>query len=131
MVKNQGKNSQNSKRARSDEELKDQLETELEKEIPDIWKVLDLREKLGLRKEKIDIIQTREFNLTKGEHYFVMESIGKRSIKCISCPITHGGILEAHLLTRYKLEDGVLYLDDKPQNKAPKLSDVDKDVAKV
>ena len=34
-------------------------------------------------------------------------------------PIKHGGVLEAHLLTRYTLKEGVLYLDGEAINKTP------------
>lgn len=131
MTKNQGKNWQNEKPQESQkiEELKRELEQELEKEIPDIWRVIDLQKQLGLRDKGYETITPKEFNLSSGKHYFVLESIGKRSIKCISCPITHGGILEAHLLTRYKLEDGVISLDGKPLNEAPAMPNVDKGIA--
>lgn len=139
MAKNQGKNWQNEKPQESQSDEQDKLRRDLERELniydesggtryPDPWKVMDLAAKLGIPAPKIDRIQTKEFNLSSGKHYFVMENIAKRSIKCISCPITHGGILEAHLLTRYTLTDGVLSLDGKALNTAPKLPDVDKDI---
>lgn len=59
------------------------------------------------------------YNLNKGAHYYVMENSRRRTIKCISCPVSHGGILEAHLLTRYSLGNGVLFFDGKPTNTTP------------
>lgn len=107
------------------EKLVRELESEREKETPDIWKVLELEGKLGLTKSKIEVLPFREFNLSSGEHYFIMEDAKRRIIKCVSCPIPHGGVLEAHLLMRYKLEDGVLFLDEKPINKQAKVAGLD------
>ena len=90
-------------------------------EIPDLWKVLQKRKKQGKWDGEIEIIPIKEFNLSKGAHYFVIDNPGKHSIKCISCPISHGGILEAHLLHQYKLEDGVLYLKGKAINERAQL----------
>lgn len=59
------------------------------------------------------------YNLNKGNHYYVMDDPRKGSIKCLSCPVKHGGILEAHLLTRYTLNEGVLALDGKAINTTP------------
>lgn len=95
-------------------------------EIPDIWSVLKIRGKLGYRQDEITTHQTESWNLSKKEHYFVVDDNAKRSIKCISCSIPHGGILEARKLDRYRLDDGILYLDDKPVNKRARLT-VDED----
>lgn len=86
---------------------------------PDIWEGLKLLKKRGLWKGEVDVIPIKEFNLSigKGAHYFVVEDAQKRSIKCTTCPITHGTILEARLLHLYRIDDGVLYLNDKPLNK--------------
>lgn len=59
------------------------------------------------------------YNLNKGAHYYVLDNPARRTVKCLSCPVAHGGMLEAHLLTRYRLQDGVLYLDEKPVNVVP------------
>lgn len=59
------------------------------------------------------------FRSKSEEHYYVLSDNRKRVIRCISCKILHGGILEAHLLTRYKINDGVLSLDGKAVNKIP------------
>ena len=108
---------------RKREKLEKQLEAELAKptEQIDIWRVLELRKELGWWDGDIDIVPIKEFNLSGGVHYFVVENPATRSIRCTSCPISHGGILEAHMLTRYRVENGVLYFDDRPVNKTPAM----------
>lgn len=59
------------------------------------------------------------YKLNKGPHYYIIENPRSGSIKCISCAIQHGGVLEARFMTRYKVEGGVLYFDGKAINKAP------------
>lgn len=82
---------------------------------PDFWEVHAERFKKGLTKEPIIVEHPKNtINLSRlmqeGTHYFVVDDPKKRSIVCTKCQTKHGGILEAHLLTQYKLEDGVLYL---------------------
>jgi len=118
-----GKNSkseQSLKPILSDEVLDDVVEQVKEKHLPNIWDILAERKKRGLFKGEIEVIKTKEFNLSAGEHYFVIEDVAKASIKCVSCPVSHGGILEPFMLTRYEVKDGVLYLDGKSKNKTPK-----------
>ena len=74
----------------------------------DIWEVLKIRKEKGLWNGEIKVHEIKEYNLNKGDHYFIIEDLKKRSVKCISCPISHGGILESHLLTRYTIENGVI-----------------------
>jgi len=100
---------------------KKKQKTENQSEAPDAWEVLAKRKRQGLWDGEIEIRQIKSFNLSKGKHYFVIEDPHSGSVKCISCPITHGGILEAHLLHRYKIEGGVLYFDGKPLNQPAKL----------
>lgn len=89
-------------------------------ELPkDIFEILEERKKKGLWDGDVEHIEIKEHNLTKGKHYYEMLDVRKREIVCTSCPIKHGGILEAKLLTRYKLENGVLFLDGKPCNETP------------
>lgn len=88
--------------------------------LPDIWKILEERKKRGLWDGEIKIHQIKEYPLNKGEHYFIISNNRAREVKCISCPLSHGGILEAHMLSRYKVENGVIYLDGKATNTAPK-----------
>lgn len=93
------------------------------KKLPDMWGYLQFLFDKGIRKEKIDIIPIKEYNLAaSGKHYFVIDDIRKRTIKCTTCPVTHGGVLEAHLLTHYKVEDGVLYFEDKAINQRAELT---------
>jgi len=73
----------------------------------------------GLHKGDYQEYEKPYYNLNKGVHYFVMQDSRRRMIKCISCPVAHGGILEAHLLTRYTIHEGVLSLDGKPINQTP------------
>ena len=88
--------------------------------LPDIWQILEERKKRGLWDGEIKVHQIKEYSLSKGEHYFIISDNRKREVMCITCPLKHGGILEAHMLTRYKVEDGIIYLDGKPTNTAPK-----------
>lgn len=95
-------------------------ESQKKAKYPDIWEVLKARKEKGLWHGEIKVHKIREFNLSKGDHYYVVEDIRKRSVKCISCPVTHGGLLEANLLARYKVENGIIYLDGNPTNTMPK-----------
>jgi len=88
--------------------------------LPDIWQILEERKKRGLWDGEIKVHQIKEYSLSKGEHYFIISDNRKREVTCTSCSIKHGGILEAHMLNRYKVEDGVIYLDEKATNIAPK-----------
>jgi len=98
----------------------------------DFWGVHAERFKKGLTKQPIVVEHPKQtYYLNKGDHYFVIENLKKRSIKCISCPIQHGGILEAHLLAHYKLENGVLYFKGKAINTTPKDFVVDNDEKKT
>ena len=98
-------------------DLMEQLrEANQDKEAPDLWKVLEERKRKGLWNGEIQTIETKSYSLSKGKHYFVVENPRTRSIKCISCPISHGTLLEAKYLTRYKLDDGVLSFDGKALN---------------
>lgn len=99
---------------------KEKKESKKQSKYLDIWEVLKARKEKGLWNGEIQIHKIKEYNLSKGEHYFTIEDIKKRSIKCISCPISHGGILESNLLTRYTLVKGVLSLDGVPTNSVPK-----------
>jgi len=106
--------------------LKKELATEEKNSAPgNIWEHLRDLKKKGLFKGEITEIIPKDFNITQAPHYYVVDDLRRRSIKCISCPIIHGGVLEAHLLTRYRIEDGVLYFDDVPTNKVPEGFSVD------
>lgn len=77
-----------------------------------IWETLRKRKEEGSWDGEIETIVPKTImNLTSGAHYYEIEDPRSRSVVCISCPIKHGGILEAHLLTRYKIDKGVIYLD--------------------
>ena len=88
--------------------------------LPDIWQILEERKKRGLWDGEIKVHQIKEYSLSKGEHYFIISDNRKREVKCISCPVNHGGILNAEELYRHKVENGVIYLDNKPLNITPK-----------
>lgn len=81
--------------------------------LPNLW------DKLKKGGAEIENIEAEEINLTSGEHYYIIDDLRTRSVKCISCIKKHGGILESHLLTRYKVENGIIYLDGKATTKAP------------
>ncbi len=79
-----------------------------------IWEILRQRKAKGEWQGEIETIVPKTImNLSSGAHYYEIEDIKKRSVACVTCPIKHGGILEAHLLTRYKVANGIIYLDDK------------------
>lgn len=85
---------------------------------PNIWEILRQRQKDGTFKGEIQTIILKDaINLRGGTHYYIIEDAKKRSIACLSCPVKHGGVLEAHMLSRYRIEDGILYLDGKAKNK--------------
>lgn len=89
-------------------------------EILDFWGVHAERFKKGLTKNPIVIEHPKQtFTLSKGVHYFVIEDVRRRSIACTSCPVKHGGILEAHMLMDYRVESGVLYYKGKAINQVP------------
>lgn len=121
-------NDTNSEPQKLPNSLKEELKKDEAESKPEsnIWGQLKELKKKGLFKGEITEIVPKDFNITQSKHYYVVDDLRRRSIKCISCPISHGGILEAHLLTRYKIEDGVLYLDGVAQNQIPDDFDVDK-----
>lgn len=82
-------------------------------DLPDIWAEL---EKRG---HPIERSQIREFNLSGGKHYWVIDDPAKGTVRCASCPIRHGGTVDAYELARTRVEDGVIYLDDKATTKKP------------
>lgn len=108
-------------------QLKNELKSEEENSKPEgnIWGILRELKKKGVFKGEITEIIPKDFNITQAAHYYVVDDLRKRSIKCISCPVVHGGVLEAHLLSRYKVEDGILYFDGKPTNRIPEGFSVD------
>ena len=85
----------------------------------DVWEVLKERKKKGLWDGEITTHQMVEHQIIGGPHFYVVSNPGKREVTCTSCAIKHGGILEAHLLSRYKVENGIIYLDGKAQNVTP------------
>lgn len=81
------------------------------------WSSLDDLRKKGLHKNPIDEITPIDHNLSSGNHYYVISDVAKREVTCTVCKIRHGGILEAHLLARYEVRDGVIYLDGVPKTR--------------
>lgn len=91
---------------------------------PDFWSVHAERFAKGLTKEPIITEHPKStVNLSKlmrdSKHYFVVEDPKRRMVSCSICPMKHGGILEAHLLTQYKIENGVLSFQGKAINETP------------
>lgn len=84
---------------------------------PNIWAALRKAKDAGKWDGEIETITPTNYSLKKGVHYFEVEDSKKRTVVCTSCPIRHGLILEAHLLTRYTISDGVVSLDGKPLNR--------------
>lgn len=107
--------------------LKRELESNEKESKPEgnIWGMLRQMKKAGQFKGEITEIIPKDFNITQAPHYYVVDDLRKRSIKCIACPIIHGGVLEAHLLTRYKIEDGILYFDGVATNRTPEGFSID------
>lgn len=83
------------------------------------WQKMKWLHERGLHKGDYQEYEKPYYNLNKGAHYFVMDDPRKHTIKCVSCPVKHGGILEAHKLSRYTLSEGVLSLDGKAINQVP------------
>lgn len=83
------------------------------------WAKIKWLKERGFHKGDYQEYEKPFYNLNKGGHYYVLKSPSSYTIECISCPVKHGGILEAHLLTRYTLKDGVLYLDGRAVNQVP------------
>lgn len=96
-----------------------QLKNDGEEKKPNVWDVLAERKKKGLWDGEITTHQIVEHKITEGPHYYELTNIRKREVTCTSCPVRHGGILEAKLLTRYAVKDGIIYLDGKPTNTVP------------
>ena len=91
--------------------------------MPDFWQTLAKMKEEGTWEGEIETHEAgKEIPLTKGEHYYIISDRRKRIVECISCPVKHGGILEAHLLTKYKIENGVLYYNDIPTNTTPAIA---------
>lgn len=90
--------------------------TEVAAPQPEIGSVWD-----RLRKKKIPIetIVPKDIFSSNAPHYFEITNFKTAEVTCRSCPVRHGGYLEAHLLTRYRVTDGVIYLDNKPMTHAP------------
>lgn len=85
-----------------------------------IWDILRKRAENGDFEGTIDTIIPKNLFSSKSKvHYFVIKDIRKREVECTSCELHHGGILEAHLLTRYKIENGIIYFDGNPINETP------------
>lgn len=85
-----------------------------DKNLPDIWEVA------RSRGNTIDTYPVVEYDLSSNNaHFFEIEDLRKRSVKCTSCKVRHGFILEAHRLHEYKLENGILYLKGKALNRTP------------
>jgi len=85
----------------------------------DIWSVLKERKRKGLTDVEIEVIPLKEpQSLSKGKHNFIIDDLRRGSVICTSCKVSHGGILEAHLLHRYKVENGIIYLDGEPTNES-------------
>lgn len=91
---------------------------------PDIWGVLQSRFDKGLTTTPITTEHAKsEVNLSRlmqdKPHYFEIEDIRKRIIACTSCPIKHGGILDASDLSQTKIENGVLFYKGEAINRIP------------
>jgi len=111
--------------AKNNDVPQDQIPEDTKPEMPNAWDVLAERKKKGLWNGEVTTHKVKRYKLNKGAHYYVIEDYRSGSVKCISCPVSHGGILENHMLTRYEVKDGVIYLDGVARNKTPKGFDND------
>lgn len=100
-------------------ELSEKEESEAPEVEPDIFEGLKKRKKSGLWSGEVETIEMKEHNLSSGKHFFEFLDIRKREIVCTSCPIRHGGILEAKDLMNYELKGGVLYFKGRAINDTP------------
>ena len=88
-------------------------------EMPkDLFGELEKRKKRGMWDGEVERHEIKEHNITTGKHYYVLDQ-KKREVVCTSCPVRHGGILEAKHLMDYKVEDGVLFFKGKACNETP------------
>lgn len=85
----------------------------------DIFKELEEKKAQGIWDGKVERIEFKEHSLIKGKHYYEIEDVKKRTIVCISCPVRHGGVLEAKHLLDYQIKKGVLYFKGKAVNETP------------
>ena len=100
-------------------ELSEAEESKTPEVVPDIFEELTKRKRKGLYSGDVDHIEIKEHNLTSGKHFYEFESIQNRTIVCTTCPVRHGGILEAKHLLDYELKAGVLYFKGKACNETP------------
>ncbi len=82
---------------------------------PDMGGVWD---RLRKKRHPIETIIPKDVFAAGSPHYYEITDFAKAEVACTSCSVKHGGILEAHLLTRYEVKDGVIYLDGKPMTKS-------------
>lgn len=76
-------------------------------EMPDIW------EDLAREGQTIERYQVKENNLSSGDHYWKVVNARQGGVICLSCPVIHGGIIDAHELYRTRVYEGVIYLDER------------------
>src|SRR6266498_3357368 len=86
----------------SERELREE-EKDSQRKKPNLWDVLAERKRKGLWDGEIERVTIKEYNLSDLPHFFVLDN-KKREVKCTNCPIEHGGILEAKLLSRYEIK---------------------------
>lgn len=90
-------------------------------QMPDIW------EELEEKGSQIEHTEAQEFILTSGKHYYIVNNLARAEVICVSCPVRHGGIIDAYELARTRVKDGVIYLDGiattrKPRDFVPKIN---------
>ena len=90
-------------------------ENQNQEKMPDIWESL---EQAG-KGELIQHFDAPQYKLTTGEHYWVVSDPKRLEISCTSCPIKHGGIIDAHEAYKTNIIDGVIYVDGNPISKTP------------
>lgn len=76
-------------------------------------------DKLRWKKHPIETVVPKEIFSSNSPHYYEITNFRTAEVTCMSCDVRHGGYLEAHLLTRYKVEGGIIYLDGRAMTKAP------------
>lgn len=75
------------------------------KPVGNVWDIL------RKKNHPIETIIPKDIFNSNSPHHYEITNLHSAEVTCMSCPTKHGGYLEPHLLTRYKVENGIIYLD--------------------
>lgn len=82
--------------------------------------VLDIWAEQARRGAKIERHEIKEYVLSGGEHYWAIDDARTRGVICLSCPIRHGGIIDAKEASETTIKKGIIYFRGKEITKKPK-----------